>query len=149
MFIRWASHRIMFFFYDIYIYTYIYIYIINSPNRACSKGSWRREKEIPIVLPGRVSKSAGCISCKDLLHFLHSGVKNVQIMQGFIGCRKVPPHFVQGFILFFALGWVPVGTVSGLPPAGLPARIWGATMSIFHKENVYFQHSILQNVIIT
>ena len=25
-----------------------------------------------------------------------------QIMQGFMGCRKVFPHFVQGFILFFA-----------------------------------------------
>ena len=121
----------------------------DSPNRACSKGSWRREKEISIVVPGGRPKSPGNILCKDLHYFLHSGVKNVQIMQGFIGCRKVASHFVQGFILFFALCWVPVGTVSGLPPAGLPACICGAKMSIFHKENVYFQHSILQNVIIT
>ena len=118
----------------------------------------------------RSSKVPRCVSCKDLYYFLYSGIKMVQIMQGFIGCRKVPPHFVQGFILFFAFGRLRKSSKSAKPRktyvncSFLRSRggkfnyyirkmyifsILVAKMLFLHKENVYFQYWRTQNLIIT
>ena len=119
-----------------------------------------------MVVPGRGAKSSGCVSCEDLWHFLHSGVKNVQIMQGFIGCRKVPLILCKDLYYFLHSAGSRSARFPGcLPPASRRAfagpkcqyfirkmyifSIRYCKMSLLHKENVYFQHSGLQNVIIT
>ena len=87
----------------------------NSPNRACSIGVLADQKREFHGCFEAFAKSLPSILCKDLYYFLHSGIKKVQIMQGFIGCRKVPPHFVQGFILFFAFGRLRKSSKSAKP----------------------------------
>ena len=107
---------------------------ICSPDNACSKGSWRREK-LSIVFSGPVSDSAGCVSFTDLYHCLPSCVKIVQIMSGFMGYRKI------GFILCDFFSCARLGTrrhgpraASSQPPgAHLPCLI------ILHEDNLYSQ----------
>ena len=70
-------------------------------------------------------------------------------MQGFIGCRKVSPHFVQGFIQFFAFDRLRKSSKAAKPrktngncsfcgPAhNCCERLWGAFLAIWSRQEAH------------
>ena len=137
-----------------------------SPNRACSIGVLAVKKREFHGCCEAGAESPPCVSCKDLYYILHSGIKIIQIMQGFIGCRKVVLILCKDLYYFLHSARSRSARFPGcLPPGSLRSfagpkcqyfirkmyifSIRYCKMSLLHKENVYFQHSGLQNVIIT